>query len=194
MGMEMEPYIGTIEAAKYCRVTRPTFRNWINAGLIEAYITPGGTAKVSVKALIKMMRERKMPIPEELLRFATIRMLVAEDDKMQRILILESFRGTKRLLIEEAGNAFQTGLKIGAFQPDIILFDIFNPKTAGIELLKEIKECKMVEKSKIIAFATTEDCLEAKEVKKIGVDQLIIKPINLQDLKKVIKSMIDIDF
>lgn len=60
----MREYCSTIEAAKYCRVTRFTIINWIEKGLIQAQKTAGGHRRILFCDLVKFMHEYKMDVAD----------------------------------------------------------------------------------------------------------------------------------
>lgn len=58
----MKEYFSTIEAAKYCKVTRFTIINWIIKGILSAQKTAGGHHRILFSDLTRFMREYKMDL------------------------------------------------------------------------------------------------------------------------------------
>jgi len=76
-----------------------------------------------------------------------------------------------------------------AVRPDIILLDINLPKKNGFELLSEIKENPGLKRIPVIILTTSsakQDVLSAYE---LYANSYIIKPIDLDDFLRVIRSL-----
>lgn len=56
----MKEYLSTIDAARYCMVSRFTILNWIKKGILLAHKTIGGHCRILYCDLIRFMRENKM--------------------------------------------------------------------------------------------------------------------------------------
>ena len=58
-----EEYASISEAARVFGVTTQTIRNWIDKGLLAAYVTPAGTRKVRREGLDRVKAFRAVPRP-----------------------------------------------------------------------------------------------------------------------------------
>jgi excisionase family DNA binding protein len=58
-----EEYASISEAARVFGVTTQTIRNWIDKGLLAAYVTPAGTRKVRREGLERVVAFRARPRP-----------------------------------------------------------------------------------------------------------------------------------
>jgi hypothetical protein len=58
-----EAYASISEAAKVFGVTTQSIRNWIDKGLLAAYVTPAGTRKVRREGLDRVKAFRAVPRP-----------------------------------------------------------------------------------------------------------------------------------
>ena len=72
--------LSTGDIARYCQVTPATVVNWIKAGKLEVYTTPGGQYRMDVDAFVEFLEKNKFPIPEELQPSNERRILVVDDD------------------------------------------------------------------------------------------------------------------
>ncbi|MDY6863597.1 MAG: response regulator [Thermodesulfobacteriota bacterium] len=187
--MIKEDWIGTIEAAKFCSVSRPAFRKWIDQGLIDAYITPGGTARVPVRGLIKTMKNHRMPIPDELTRLCYTRILIVDDEEEHRNIIIQALADNESYKTETAENGYEACILMGDFRPDLIIIDLMMPLMNGVGLLKEIRANSITKNAKIIVITGHPESSEAEEIIKIGVDAFFPKPIKLFELKQKIEEL-----
>src|SRR5258705_12065060 len=81
----------TFEAAKLCHVSPLSIINWVNAGRLPAFRTPGGHRRIRREDLARFMRENGIPLPEELRDGSgRSRVLVVDDEPAIRDLFAES--------------------------------------------------------------------------------------------------------
>lgn len=108
-----------------------------------------------------------------------IKILLVEDDK--------DLNTTVKIILEENGydvtpcfDGIQALKKFGDISFDVVISDIMMPNMDGYELAKEIRE---IDKQIPILFMTAKDDIASKEKGfKIGVDDYIVKPFDLQEL------------
>ena len=70
------------QASKYCKVSSKTIINWIDAGHLKAYKTVGGHRRIKKEDLDQFLKEKGMPLPEELKAEERKKILVVDDDKI----------------------------------------------------------------------------------------------------------------
>ncbi len=113
--------------------------------------------------------------------FAGKKILVAEDDEMNRALMEDIFQNMG-CLFEFAVDGNQVVEKYKQEDFDLILMDIRMPKKDGIQAAREIRAMAK-KRVPIIALTASmvdhekQTCLEA------GIDDFIFKPIIIKDLK-----------
>ena len=72
-------------------------------------------------------------------------------------------------------------------QPDLILLDIQMPDMNGLEMLKKARECGI--ETKVIILTAYSDFSYAKEAISNGIENYLLKPVNLQELKQTIEKI-----
>jgi excisionase family DNA binding protein len=194
--MVNKKYIGTIEAAKYCGVSRPTFRKWIDDGLIDAFITPGGTARISIQNLISSLKKHNMPIPDELMNLGsinkeTIKVLLLDNDNSQSKIINKNLKVHSNFKVISLKNAFKALLEIGSSKPDILIIDSNIPEINVVELLKELKENPITSKIKTMIIIDDEQKPVFKTIEKLETDYILSKPLNIKLFRKKITTLAD---
>lgn len=190
--MKQKNYIGIIEASKYCGVSRPTFRKWVAEGIVDAYITPGGTAKIPVDGLLKMMKAQGIPIPEELTVKHSRRILLVDDDKGVLSILSKTLKLVGEFDITEADNGIDACLKIGNLKPDLIVMDLRMPKMDGHELLREIQKSDIASKVKIIVISGYPEDLDEDYLYGAGVSAFFEKPIEISSFNQVVIKLLDL--
>jgi len=113
------------------------------------------------------------------------KILIIDDDSSLRnmLSIVLKNEGYEVLAVESAVAALNK-LKKELF--DLIISDIKMPDVSGIELLEKVKSInKEIPVIMITGFASTNDAVEAM---KLGAEDYIIKPFNLDELKIIINK------
>lgn len=79
--------------------------------------------------------------------------------------------------------------KIDAFRPDVIILDINLPKKSGLDILKEIKKRKLT--SGVLILTADDTAETAVKAMKLGAEDYITKPFNINKVKIAIKNIIE---
>jgi len=112
------------------------------------------------------------------------RILIVEDEdtlreSLKRVLMKEGYEVEA---VESSESAFE---KIEVCSFDMIISDVILPGVSGIELLKRCKRTHDIIIIIITAYATIETAVDAV---KSGAADYLVKPINHEELKAVIKK------
>ncbi len=122
-------------------------------------------------------------------KLKTLTILYAEDEDGIRKKISDSLRYYVKDVIEAQDG--QIALKLyKELKPDIVFTDIKMPKKDGIELVKEIRKDDKQTPVVMITAHTDEEYLLS--VVDLHLEQYIIKPINLKDLKNSLQKCLDV--
>jgi DNA-binding NtrC family response regulator len=109
---------------------------------------------------------------------------------MRKILVVDdelSVRDSLRMIFKKdcqvitAGNAKEAWEKILSEEPDLIFLDILMPQKDGMEMLKEIRESHPF--IPVIMLTATKTVKTAVEAMKLGAQDYITKPFDVEELK-----------
>lgn len=115
-----------------------------------------------------------------------IRILIVDDNLMVRKLIRNIF-AQDDYDIEEAENGLE-GLELIRRNPvDLVITDIIMPKMEGIELIMHLR--RDFPKIKIIAISGGKPYY-LYMAKKLGIEKVFTKPLNLHEFLKAVKKII----
>lgn len=129
--------------------------------------------------------ENIMPVNQFDCEIPKLKILIAEDDKISRLLILQVLKPFgKEIIIAKTGIE---AVKISRNNPDIdlVLMDMQMPQMNGYEATKEIRKFN----KKVIIVAQTAFALEGDKEKSIkaGCDGYISKPIKKEELSRLLQ-------
>ncbi|MES2567698.1 MAG: response regulator transcription factor [Bacteroidota bacterium] len=121
----------------------------------------------------------------------TFRILVIEDEKT----LLETLKlnlELEKYVVETCNSGEDAIAKIKFFEPDLILLDIMIPVLNGIEVYKQLKGLKILTP---VIFLTAKNNVHDKiEGLKLGADDYITKPFDLEELLLRIKNVLKRNF
>ncbi|WP_228520919.1 CHASE domain-containing protein [Flavobacterium sp. HJJ] len=157
---------------------------------VESEPEKGSIFYFTIPSMVKLEEnyctEINMPACQFDCEIAKLKILIAEDDKISRLLILKVLNPFgKEIITAKTG---VEAVKICRNNPDIdlILMDMQMPQMNGYEATKEIRKFN----KKVIIVAQTAFALEGDKEKtiKAGCDGYISKPIKKEELSRLLQS------
>src|SRR5262245_3912959 len=140
--MTSKPVFTTFEAARLCHVSPLSIINWVNAGRLSAFRTPGGHRRIRREDLISFMRDNGLPLPDELKPgTGRRRVLVVDDESTIRELLVDYLtrRRTDPYEVSTAADGFEAGRLVATFHPDVVVLDLRMPGLDGFQVCRTIK-------------------------------------------------------
>ena len=143
--MSSKPVLTTFEAARLCHVSPLSIINWVNAGRLPAFRTPGGHRRIRREDLITFMRDNGLPLPEELSQGAGRRKVLIVDDEpaILKLLAEQLKRQTKDPFeVATASDGFEAGRLVASLRPDVVILDLRMPGVDGFQVCKTIRKAE----------------------------------------------------
>jgi len=167
-----------------------TVKNWIEAGQLEAFRTPGRHFRIKSAALDRFQAAFGFPADTEDRR----RILVVDDQQDFVELALETlkelFPGAR---VEGAGGGYEALLRIGSFQPHLLILDLRMPGLDGFEVCRRVKEAPESKGTKILAMTGFVDDQAESLALACGADAFIGKPAGFETLGRQVEALLDED-
>lgn len=183
-------YLTTGEVASRCQVSVGTVKNWIEAGQLEAFRTPGRHFRIRAS---------------ELERFQAAFGFGSEGDEGPKVLVVDDQQdfvdlaqdALKELLpgatIEGVCGGYEALLKIGSLQPHLLVLDLRMPGLDGFEVCRRVKEAPATKATRIVAMTGFEDDQAEQLALTCGADAFVTKRAGLAALGRRIKSLLAAD-
>jgi excisionase family DNA binding protein len=181
-------YLTTGEVASRCQVSVGTVKNWIEAGQLEAFRTPGRHFRIRAA---------------ELRRFQAAFGFGAEADESPRILVVDdqqdfadlALDALKELLpgarVEGACGGYEALLRIGSLQPHLLVLDLRMPGLDGFEVCRRVKEAPATKATKIVAMTGFDDDQAEQLALTCGADAFVSKRAGLATLGRRITALLE---
>lgn len=120
---------------------------------------------------------------------ATGRILVVDDDKSIRDMLIKALAEAGPYLVDEASNGIEACIKLGTYRPDLLILDMFMPEMDGLEVCRTIKSETEFSDMNVIITTGFPDHQKLKEVAALGFDRIHYKPFNLPDFLKAVSNI-----
>ena len=184
----------TFEAAKLCHVSPLSIINWVNAGRLPAFRTPGGHRRIRREDLVRFMRDNGMPLPEELREGSgRPRVLVVDDEASIREVLTEHLTTREKPYeVMAAADGFEAGRLVATFKPDVVLLDLRMPGMDGFQVCRTVKADPETSNTVVIAMTGYYTPETEARILECGAMRCIAKPIEPSALGTQIDQLFDL--
>lgn len=121
--------------------------------------------------------------------------------KEHKILVVDDDSSIRRLLsylLEKAGYSVITAddgiealARIESAKPEVVITDLMMGKLDGYELCRSIRSRREYDAMKIIVLTARDQTSDTEVLKASGVDSVMKKPINPQELTKTVRGFLE---
>ena len=122
-----------------------------------------------------------------------IRILVIDDDQPFREFISEALDVYTGYEFKEAEDGMQGALLIGTWMPDLVIVDLRMPNMNGVDFCRLLKKDPKTSDLKIIIASAYLSPIVKQEIKKLGVDAVLEKPVRLASIIATISKLLDLE-
>lgn len=188
-----------LEVAKLCGVVNQTSINWIKAGHLKAFKTPGGQYRVYPEDLADFMASRKMQIPQEVLDALSTQ----DESQSEKILIVDDDKGINTVLakylektfegveIFQAFDGFEAGALCSQAKPGFIILDLDLPGVDGFSLCERLTKDESFGRPKILVITALQDQGLEEKALGLGAQKLFKKPLSMESVAESVKAWLE---
>lgn len=185
-----------LEVANICGVVNQTAINWIKAGHLKAYTTPGGQFRVTPEDLCEFMRSRGIEIPEEVLNMlkesASLNnksILIVDDDKGLNSVIKKFLeKQFPEIKIFQAFDGFEAGAQMANIKPGFVILDLDLPGVDGFSLCSRLKTEPMFSNPYVVVITALKDASLSKKCSDLGSNYFLTKPLNMTQIGAIVNQ------
>jgi len=166
-------------------------------GRIWVESTPGEGSAFSFTARFATVAEpRTLAAPTDLRPYGGQRILVVDDNRTNRRIILEML--AQWGLAGEAAESGQTALEMAAASVreenpyDLILTDLLMPGMDGLELVRRVRELLPPEKTAVIVLSSADSPGDQGTLRELGVALTLTKPIKQSELFNAVAEILGV--
>jgi excisionase family DNA binding protein len=177
----------TGQVAAYCHVSHVTVLKWIKEGRLKAYTIPSGHYRIQKQDFHDFLLQHKMPVDEAFFAEEAVKVLLVDDEAKTHELITSALG---EYHFASAANGFEAGLQLGSFQPDLLILNLDTPGVDGAEVCQSVKTNPMTKRTKILVLAKSTKEEAVTEALASGADGYLAKPLQVEELKQKVQSLV----
>ncbi len=192
MSLKQKKVFTTFETAKLCHVSPLSIINWVNAGRLPAFRTPGGHRRIRREDLVRFMHENGIPLAEELREGSgRPKVLVVDDEASIREVVSEYLanRPDRPYEVLTAADGFEAGRLVALHRPDVVLLDLKMPGQDGFAICRTIKADPETSNTIVIAMTGYYSPETEARILECGAVRCFSKPVEPSTLSAFIDSV-----
>jgi CheY-like chemotaxis protein len=93
-------------------------------------------------------------------------------------------------LVEDGAKAIELLTGPEALKPDLILLDLKLPKVNGLEVLKEVKEDKIVGATPVIVLTSSDEPSDVSRARELGCVEYLCKPVDWREYLSLVSETV----
>jgi CheY-like chemotaxis protein len=180
------------ELLGYLGVTAEELRRRVKAGEIPGVSLPSGEVSVSKKKFLEYVREEGLPYLPHYFKGIELKALIVDDQPDIRNVLGEFFSEEfPDVEVETAENGYDALMKLGLFNPDLLILDLYMPQIDGFEVSRRIKASPEFSDTKVLILSGFLD-EEPKKIEELDADVIMSKPFVMEKLKENVAGLLGI--
>lgn len=160
-----------------------TIKNWIKSKQVVAFQTVGGHYRVPRRELVRLIKGRGLPVPEELQGPMGL-VYIVDDDELIRRAMEDALSADYE--VYAFNNGFEALMQIGRLKPDLLVLDIYMPGIDGFAMVKKLRQDDKLLNLRVIGMSGKEVSVE--DAKKAGFDEFYAKKEGLKVIVDAVKE------
>jgi signal transduction histidine kinase len=118
------------------------------------------------------------------------KILVVDDDRLVRQILMEALAIPQSYLLEEAANGIEASIRLGTYQPDLLILDVFMPEMDGVEVCRNIQAEPALAGMKVIITTGFPGHPKLDELAALGFSHVLAKPFDIPVLLKMVHALL----
>lgn len=187
----MKQILTTTDVAKLLNLHVNTLKNWVRDGKLPSFRTIGGHYRIKVDELVVALKEKGIPVPEELL-----------SDNKKDIYIVhseEEVRGEIEKNLNTIGHVNVTGfdcgvnalMAMGRCMPAVIIWDAAQKDVDATSLLRSLREKELPHRVDMALFGDGDSLMNAGLPLELSEVPLFTYPESFSEMLKWTRRVID---
>ena len=162
-----------------------TIKNWIKNNQVLAFQTVGGHYRVPRREVVRLIKDRGLPVPEELQGPMGL-VYIVDDDELIRKALEDALHTSYE--VYTFSNGFDALMQMGRLKPDLLILDIYMPGIDGFALVKKVRQDDKLANMHIMGISGKS--VDPEEAISVGFNDFHDKNDGLLPLLDKVKSIL----
>jgi len=160
-----------------------TIKNWIKGKQVVAFQTVGGHYRVPRREVVRLIKGRDLPVPEELQGPMGL-VYVVDDDELIRRAMEDALSVDYE--VYAFNNGFEALMQIGRLKPDLLVLDIYMPGIDGFAMVKKLRQDDKLANLRVLGMSGKD--VSPEDAKNVGFDEFYAKKDGLKVIVDAVKE------
>lgn len=184
------PFYSTRAAAELLGVSVKTAQAWVEAGVLQAWKTPGGHRRITRQSVAALLAKRTTSGGKPAESNGGLTVIVDDDPAMRQLYEMNIGFWQLPLHLVVACNGIEGLLRIGEFSPQILITDLKMPDMDGFTMLRTLRASPQYKALRIFVVSALSQA-EIKDHGGLPDDvEFFGKPLDFERLKRSVESVI----
>ena len=160
-----------------------TIKNWIKSKQVVAFQTVGGHYRVPRREVVRLIKNRGLPVPEELQGPMGL-VYIVDDDELIRRAMDDSLSDDYE--VYTFNNGFEALMQIGRLKPDLLILDIYMPGIDGFAMVRKLRQDDKLANLRVVGMSGK--VVSKEDARKAGFDEFYAKKEGLRVIVDEVKE------
>ncbi len=180
----------TGQVAKVCNVAPRTVSKWFDTGELRGYRIPGSKdRRIPLNELVRFMKAYGIPLDN--LHTGKTRVLVLDNDPATNGPVRQALSESGEFELAHATSAFEAGLTVPRFEPDILVVDVSLPDVDPEQLCRDLRADERLADLKLIGVGANLTEGKQQALLQTGFDACMQKPFDVDRLIDAIRDVLE---
>lgn len=151
---------------------------------VDAYLAKGDDIEENVESIKRIIENKRL--------LTGSKVLVVDDSQSVRAFLMTGLMG-EGFTVQVASNGEEGLVRLGSFQPDLIIADLMMPEMDGAEMLRAVKQSKYSDVP-VIMMSNVNDKPVMRRLIREGAASFLIKPFTINQMTILIEDLFSNNF
>jgi excisionase family DNA binding protein len=160
-----------------------TIKNWIKSKQVVAFQTVGGHYRVPRREVVRLIKNRGLPVPDELQGPMGLVYIVDDDELIRRAMddaLSDDYE------VYTFNNGFEALMQIGRLKPDLLILDIYMPGIDGFAMVRKLRQDDKLGNLRVVGMSGKD--VSKEDARKAGFDEFYAKKEGLRVIVDEVKE------
>jgi excisionase family DNA binding protein len=160
-----------------------TIKNWIKSKQVVAFQTVGGHYRVPRREVVRLIKNRGLPVPDELQGPMGL-VYIVDDDEIIRRAMDDALSADYE--VYTFNNGFEALMQIGRLKPDLLILDIYMPGIDGFAMVRKLRQDDKLGNLRVVGMSGKD--VSKEDARKAGFDEFYAKKEGLRVIVEEVKE------
>ncbi|MCP4715788.1 MAG: response regulator, partial [Deltaproteobacteria bacterium] len=119
------------------------------------------------------------------------KVLIADDDQSIHLLIKRALAELGDYEIESVYNGIEACIKLGTFQPELLILDLMMPEMDGLDVCRSVINEPNLRHTQVVLITASVEHANVARIRQLGFTTVVQKPFTLAAVRRVVHEVLN---